>query len=594
MDLRELFEHRRGETVFKERDVATKIFENYYQSRDPQKPGVPQLTYRPYLVDNVSAASDDNRRYAVNLSRRVISYFGSLFAQPPAIWKSALGDDQKSADLHTAWLQHVLLQSRIKTLQPRQSHWLSLRGDAVYHVDWDEEKIRLRTYDPSWCYPAFSNLDIGKVEDILIVFQTSTRWANQHYGTNEQGDSAYVYIYWDEYQAQTQINRTRIPALDRNHDLGMCPFRWIFGSPDGTLAQSDIRDIPSLQDLYNENLLLALDSIRKNVDPAYWGTGFKGNLTPESGTVLAIPNEAATINRFDAGGDAPMIMGVMSMLNQNVEATSGISPISSSGRAQGSIVTGTAVRNQVEAIEARVETRRAAFEDTFSQLGATCFEVLEKIFPKHEQTFPTKAGEQTLKGVEVNGWYDCQAQYGEYFSLDPQMRVQAALSGLGRIWDDKMAIRLAKLPDTTPEEMSARIADYQERQAITTGRAQALSQLAGQTAGQQAKPEDVGGQPSPGPPAGSLPQPASPAPAPGMAQLNVSIQDVQRALALIKPQLRGPVWATADLAVVGMSSNPMVVVGLERDLPIVNSVMQSLHGIALPDSGVHQPRLELA
>jgi hypothetical protein len=155
-----------------------------------------------------------------------------------------------------------------------------------------------------------------------------------------------------------------------------------------------------------------------------------------------------------------------------------------------------------------------------------------------------------------------------------------------------MAIRLADLPDTTPEEMVARIADYQERQAITTGKAQALSQLAAQAAQEKPPPPEQMGQP-PGVPQGAAPQKPEPTQAPAAAGMNVTLADVQRTLKLVETQLRGPVWATGDLAVVGMSANPMVVVGLERDLAIVNSVMQALHGIAVLQVEKDMPRLEL-
>jgi hypothetical protein len=592
MDLHEMYQKRSGMVNFKERDTAARIFEDYYQSRDPKKPGVPQLTYRPYLTDNGPAATADDHRYTVNLSRRVISYFGSMFARPPVTWKAIQDDDKKDADRQTNWLLNVFHHSRLLTLQPRQSHWLSLKGDCVYHVDWDEDKVLVRTYDPSWCYPTFSNLDMGKIEDMLICFQVPTSWANKQYGTNEPGESVHVYIFWDDEMSRTQVGRTQVPRLDRDHKLGFCPFRWVFGSPDGSLAQSDIRDIPSLQDLYNENLLLAMDSIRKQVDPAYWGAGLKGNVSPVPGEVLGLPNAEAKIAVFPTSGDPQMMMGVMQMLEGNIEATSGISPISSQGRASGSIVTGAAVRHQVEAIEARTETRRAAIEDAYAQIGGMCFQVLEKVFPSKEQTFPSKAGQQQLKGSEVGGWYTCHAQYGEYFSLSPQERIQASMQGLGRIYDDHLAIKLAALPDVTPEEMVARIADYQERQAITTGRGQALSQLAAQQAQQTPPTPEKMGAP-PGPPPGSTPSVPSPPPAPGVAGMNVTIEDVSRALKMIEAQLKGPVWATGDLAVVGMSSNPMVIVGLQRDLALVNPVMQAMHGIAVVDAPKGAPRLEL-
>ena len=593
MNLRELFQKRKGETQFKERDVAVKVFENYYQSRDPNKPGIPQITYRPYLIDAVNTSSADNHRYAVNLSRGVVSYFGSLFSQPPKLWKTPLGDDLKSADLQTAWLRSVMKNSRMGTLQPRQAHWLSLRGDATYGVDWTPEgKVMIRTYDPAWCYPQFSALDLGAVEDMLIATEVPTKWVRDNYGIEIAGDTTYLYIYWDKNDQMVQIGEVIVESQTRHHGLGFCPFRWVFGAADGTLAQADVRDLASLQDLYNENLLLAMDSVRKQVDPAYWGSGIKGNLQPTPGEVLGLANDQAKIQRFETGGDPQIQMAVMNMLEQQINQVSGMSPISAQGQARGSIVTGSAVRNQVEAMESRTETRRATLEDAYAQVGEMCLRVAEKIFPNKEQTFPTKEGNATLKGKDIQGWYECAAKYGDILGLSPRERMQVSMQGLGHIYDDKMAIRLADLPDVTPEEMVARLADYQDRQAIAVGRGQGLGQVAAQAVTQQ-PPAAASGQPA-GPPPGSQPQRPSPPPAPGIAGMNVTLEDVERALAMVKSKLKGPVWATGDLAVVGMSANPMLVVGVERDLPIVNSVMAGLHGIAVATAPSGMPRLELA
>lgn len=563
-------------------------------SRDPDKPGIPQITYRPYLIDSVNTGSSDNHRYAVNLSRGVVSYFASTFARMPKLWKTPLGDDFKSADLQSAWLHSVLKRSRIGTLQPRQSHWLSLRGDAVYGVDWDEKEkqVMVRTFDPAWCYPQFSALDLGAVEDMLIATKVPGLWAQQTYGHQNEKDSVMLYIYWTAQDRMVQIDETVITEQTRHHGLGFCPFRWVFGSADGTLAQADVRDLASLQDLYNENLLLAMDTVRKGVDPAYFGTGIKGNLQPTPGEVLGIPNENAKIAPFITGGDPQVIMAVMGMLGETIHQISGMSPISAQGRATGSIVTGTAVRNQVEAMETRSETRRTTLEDAFEQIGEQCFRVLEHIFPTKELTFPDLTGEpQTIKGKDVKKWYECAAQYGDLLGLAPRERMQVAMTGLGRIYDDRMAIRLADLPDTTPEQMIGRMSDYQDRQAIIVGRGQGLGQVAAQAVTQK-PPQAATGAP-PGPPPGSQPQAPSPPPTPGIAGMQVTLQDVERALEMVKAQIKGPVWATGDLAVVGMSAQPMLVVGLDRDLAIVNSVMAGLHGMAVTSVPDGMPRLEL-
>jgi hypothetical protein len=593
MNLKDLYAQRKGQTTFRERDSAYRIFDGYYQSRDPQKPGVPQITYRPYLMDSINSSAAENHRYSVNLHRGVVAYFGSLFSKAPRLWKTPLLGDEKSADIQTTWLRSVFKNSRMGTHQPRNSHWLSLKGDCVYAVDWDlnDKKVLIRTYDPAWCYPQFSAIDLGAIDNMLIAIDVPASWAKEKYGVNVEGESTHLFHYWDDHIFRVDVDTTEITAMGRQHDLGFCPFRWVFGSGDGTMAQADVRDLGALQDLFNENLLLAIDALRKQVDPAYYGTGLKGNLEPKSGEVLGIPNEAAKIAAFPTGGDPQTIMAVMGMIGERIQEISGMSPISAQGRAGGSIVTGTAVRNQVEAMESRTETRRQTLEDSFEQVGEYCFRVLEKIFPNQELTFPGKDGEETLKGSDVKEWYECKAQYGDLLGLGPRERMQVAMQGEGHIYDDLMAIRLADLPDVTPEEMVKRLADFQDRQAIAYGRGQGLGQIAAQSVQQQPPPAASGAQP--GPPPDSMPQKPSPPPAPGVGGMNVTLQDVERALAMIKAQLKGPVYATGDLAVVGMSSNPMLVVGVAKDLPIVNSIMAGLHGIAVAKVPDGMPQLEI-
>jgi hypothetical protein len=594
VNLKDLYGKRKGETQFRERDAAYRIFEGYYQSRDPQKPGVPQITYRPYLIDSISSSAAENHRYSVNLHRGVVAYFGSLFAKTPRLWKTPLMGDEKSADIQTGWLRSVFKNSRMGTQQPRNSNWLSLRGDCVYGVDWDKDdkKVLIRTYDPGWCYPQFSALDLGGIENMLIAIEVPATWAKEKYGISVEGETTYLFHYWDDDIFRVDIDKTEITAMRREHHLGFCPFRWVFGTGDGVMAQADVRDLAALQDLFNENLLLAIDAVRKQVDPAYYGTGLKGNLEPKGGEVLGIPNENAKISKFETGGDPAVIMGVMSMLGDQIHQVSGMSPISAQGRAGGSIVTGTAVRNQVEAMESRTETRRQTLEDAFEQVGEYCFKVLEKVFRTQELTFPGKNGEETLKGSDVKEWYECKAQYGDLLGLGPRERMQVAMQGMGHIYDDLMGIRLADLPDVTPEEMVKRLADFQDRQAIAFGRGQGLGQIAAQSVQQQPPPAATGEQP--GPPPSAMPQKPSPPPAPGVGGMNVTLQDVERALAMVKPQLTGPVYATGDLAVVGMSANPMLVVGVKKDLPIVNSIMAGLHGIAVAKVPDGMPQLELA
>lgn len=595
-DLKKMFDERSSHPLMKARDDAYKIFNNYINSQG--KNGKVQLTFKPFAQMDVRGTGEgQDHKLAINLSRRVHSYFTSTFARVPGLWKLAKGmepEDEKKAARLTFWLEGIFAASRVEAAQARQASWLSGRGDCVFAVDYDDDKgeIYVRTYDPAWCYPTLDPFDVGGVQDILIAFSTPKKWAEKEYNLTIRGEKSnvQVYHYWDHDHFEMQVEETPVPLRTRKHDLGFCPFRWVFGSADGNFAQSDIRDIPSLQDFYNENLLLAMDSIRKQVDKAWIAFGVNKDITPKPGMAIAVKSSDAKLQEFPAGADPAIIMSVMQMLEAGVEATTGISPASSRGQVHG-IGTGAAIRNQVHAVEARNEARKQAFEDAYAMVGNFTFRVLEKRFGEKKVKAMTNNGYIEVSGSDVEGHYLCQAEYGGFVGMDLAQRIQGSLQGLGRIYDDTEAIRLAALPGVNPLAMQKRVDDYQKRLAITAAQAQSFAQHASQS-GQEPSPEQMGQPPMP---AGAAPQQAQPAPSPQSTERGLtSIADIERAIQALKGQLHGSVWAVGELAIAGMAARPLVMVGSEKDLGPVTALMQSVKTHVLPGHPGEMPSLLIA
>lgn len=597
-DLKKMLEERQSHPLMKARDDAYKVFHNYINSQG--KNGKVQLTFKPFAQMDVRGTGEgQDHKLAINLSRRVHSYFTSTFARVPHTWKLPRGmepEDDKKAERLSFWLNGVFSASRVDAAQARQSSWLSGRGDCVFAVDYDEtegkEAILIRTYDPAWCYPTLHPFDVGGVQDMLIAFSTPRKWAEQEYGVAIKGEKSnvQVYHYWDHNHFEMQIEETKVPGHSRKHELGFCPFRWVFGSADGNFAQSDIRDIPSLQDFYNENLLLAMDSIRKQVDKAWIAFGVNKDITPKPGMAIAVKSADAKLQEFPAGADPAIIMSVMQMLEAGVEATTGISPASSRGQVHG-IGTGAAIRNQVQAVEARNEARKQAFEDAYAMVGSYAFRVLEKRFGAKKVKTMTHNGYIEVSGEDVEEHYLCQSEYGGFVGMDLAQRIQGSLQGLGRIYDDTEAIRLAALPGVNPLVMQKRVDDYQKRLAITAAQGQALAQHAMQNT-QEPTPEQMGQPPMP---AGAAPQQAQPAPSPQSTQRGLtSIADVERAIEALKGKLHGSVWAVGELAIAGMAARPLVMVGSEKDLGPVTALMQSVKTHVLPGHPGEMPSLLIA
>lgn len=539
--LKKLYEERKGSDDFRRRDQLYDELQRVFDSDEKQRGG--DGAYRPNLQDPSSGgdAAGDAEEIVVNQVRRVVNHFAAMFAYPPRVMVMPLlmaEDDKKSfasADALTQYNDHVLDQSNIATMHPRVSHWLSLRGDAVYGVDWGllggwgsmgrlKRGIRVFTFDPRHCYPMLSEFDLGAVDDMLIALEISQEQAKEMF---DVGDDVVgnmhrprVFYYWTAKEFRVAIEDHELTDLGNQHDLGFCPFRWIFGDPSGRFAQADVREVPKLQRTFNEGLLLAIDAIRKQVDPSWWfSSELAEDVEPVAGTANAL-GPGANVGRWEIAADPQIILGVMRYLEDSIQATTGVSPISMSGAApQTSHVTGTAVRHQVEAAEARAETRKALLQAAYSRLAEYVLLITRAKIKGDQLVFFRNAdGLQRMSPNQIAEYVDAEAEYGGFLGLAPEMRVQIALQGLGHLWDRGYAIgNIVDLPGITPEAMTKRIAADALNQAHDQAQAQQAMQGGGDQQG-GGQPGAPGGQPGGGQGAPTMQRPQRPSP-PGGPQL---------------------------------------------------------------------------
>jgi len=520
--LKDLYEERRASDEFRVRDQKYAELQRVYDSEDARSGG--DSSYRPNLQDPNQGgdAERDAEEIVVNQVRRVVNHFAAMFAYPPRVMVAPLileNDQQKfvGADALTDYNNHVMNKSNIATLHPRVSHWLSLRGDGVYGVDWGllgswgsmgnlKRGVRIFTFDPMFCYPMTSRFDLGAVDDMLIALQITPEQAKEMYDVgdevigNEQNPR--VFMYWTSKRFRVAIEDHELTKFGKDFDLGFCPFRWIFGDPSGRFAQSDVREIPKLQKTFNEGLLLAIDAIRKQVDASWWYSSDQNqDIEPVPGTAHAL-GPGAAVGRFEIAADPQIILGVMQYLEQSIQATTGVSPISVQGAApQTSHVTGSAVRHQVEAAEARAETRKALMQAAYSRLAEYVLMVTKKAGLQEPIHFRSGSTLAKVTAEQIAEYVEADAEYGGFLGLAPEVRVNIALAGLGHLWDDEYATaNVLDLPGTTPSVMRERIAAYQLNQAKAQAKAQQAMQGGGdeQGGGQPGAPGAAppGGQPS--------------------------------------------------------------------------------------------------
>lgn len=491
-DLKGLFEERSGARSFKMRNAAYKLFESTYNSEDVERP-ILDLAYRPNNVDGVQIGQDENiRKIVINQVRRVVAHFSAMFSHRPRIYVMPIQEnDIERVERESDYIDHVLRTSNLDALHAQQSHFLSLRGDAVFGVDWNPvegsmPRVMVKIYDPRNCYPLFSPHDLGAVEDMLIAMRVHPEWAKTAFqlppGVVDPQKQCELFYYWTANELHVQVEHYAVQRAFRQHDLGFCPFRWVFGDPSGLMAQADCREVPKLQDVYNEALLLTIDAVRKQVDPAWYVTGVPKDITPEPGVANALPQDAS-VGRWPIEADPNIILTVMSSLEQAIYTTTGVSPISMEGRAGGSIVTGAAVRHQVEAADSRAETRKVLLEATYARLGEMILKVTNQRYPEELVTYVGRLGVRQVQGKTFVRQAICGANYSDFVSQTPEQRFQIGLQGLGRVWDTEYVVgNVLNLPGTNPKEMASRLKAFQIDQAKIAAEAQAAAQKIAQEA----------------------------------------------------------------------------------------------------------------
>lgn len=525
-DLRGLWEERSAARSFRIRNAAYELFEAAYNSETADRSSL-NLAYRPHHVGNVQVGQDsDIQKIAINQVRRVVAHFASMFSHRPRVYSVAQHESgNEQAQRESDLLEHVFRVSNLDSLHAQQSHFLALRGDAVFAVDWNPTEgtsphVVVRTYDPAHCYPLFSPHDLGGCEDMLIAMRVHPAWARMTFnlptGVVNPDRQASLFYYWTAEALFVQVEDYEVKREHREHKLGFCPFRWVFGDPSKLMAQADCREVPKLQEVFNEALLLTLDAVRKQVDPAWWVTGVPKDITPEPGSANALP-ENSQVGRWPIEADPQIIMAVMSSLEDAIYTTTGVSPISMHGQARGSIVTGSAVRHQVEAADARSETRKVLLEAAYARLGEMILQVTNTIYPQELMQFMSPKGLQKVQGSDLPKQPVCMASYGDFVSQAPEQRFQIAMQGLGRLWDEQFAIdHILNLPGIDPGRMVERLHAYQIGQAKIASEAQVAAQHIAQQAQaeqeQQQGPGQAGQQGQAGPPAQRPQRPPQPSP----------------------------------------------------------------------------------
>ena len=583
IELQKLWEERSQQPEMKMRDMAYKTYENAYLSRtaDGERQNV---AWRPIMLDGQT--SDTAGREPINLAKQFGLHHTSAMARPPRTWNEPGPGGEDVSQKNTALIHRVFRESEIRLLQVKQAYHLAANGDAVYGLAYDRgedarRRCWVRVVKPIHCYPAIDDAEApGALKDNLITYEVRKGWAERAYGivVPQNKSTVRVYEYWDDEYRLIQVEKVKVHHMTVHHELGFVPWYWCFNQVPGMFAQADIAETPKIQGAMNELWILGQDAVRRNVDKAYYAVGHKGTVQPQPGKAVGFPNPNTRIDEFPTAAPPQMITQFMAYAQGHAQAMAGISPISSEGMIEGSNVTGSAIRHQVEAIEARAESKRAAVEAAYSWLGEHILNIYEQKLGDHQLRLRIGEQEVSHSGDRVGDWKHCLASYGSFEGLATMDRGNWAMQGLGRVHGRRTAIALA-YPERDVESMEREIDAYQLDQAVLTAKAQAAAQevlQSGQEPGAANPAPGPGGQATgrAAPHAPPVQMPQRP-PEPGIAKMGkpATLDDLKLLLRLLQGKLRGDVYAVGEMAIVGMAIVPEVAVVEDRDLPLVQSTL---------------------
>lgn len=606
-ELEAVLDARAQSSEFRERDAKYQAFRRAFVTIDSRgaRRGSDIGGRRVMMWDDNNAAMNTSRSPAmpiINMVKQAVRHHKAKVASIPVIRNAVWHSDQTPASrANERLLQSFFGNNGNKAVHLAAMNDLSLYGDCVLGLEWDESserKLWQRAINPWYCYPTLDPTRPGVMYDLLVAMIVDKFWAISTYGEMARGGPEEVervfgsytegrlFIYWDDTHKYTALIGGRSGAAApkgilfcQRHGIGFVPFVWVFNDSAGMFAQSDIADIPPLQDKINDLFKIYFDAARKNIDKAYWGRMLgRETVLPRAGEVISFNDPNAAIFEFPNAVPPDSIMGMLQQLQGISNQSAGISPVSAEGTVQGSIITGTAIRRQIEAIESRVATKMVSLENAYGEIAGMALRIMDAV------------GIEVAKTDRID-WWHCEAKYRETAGLPIPQRQELALQVLGRLAGIETAAEIA-WPDRDPEVVMDEIERYQVNLATISAKAQ----LEAQKMAAEYQPQQQSGAaiPPPGGPAG--PQvPGAPTP-PGLAGFGkpVTIGQLKDGLTMVR-SLHGQVWAVGEIAITGLSLAPEVKVENKKDVPFVTSALQAMKAVVTEGKPVDgEPSIQIA
>jgi hypothetical protein len=612
-----LAQDRRRSTVARKRMALYGEASNYYWGTQPK--GGDGTTWATNslglaLVRHTGSAMDLPRTISSNRIAPIVNDHYALLGRLPAVRTDIPSGGVEKAEHQDKYLYSTYELSSMEYQQAQVGFFLSNYGDACYalEVDWDRDRrVVISSVDPQYCYPSwYRGYRKFELYDMIIAYYESDDVLERDFDYKPKSstrESCLVVTYISPFQRTVVIGEDLYQPYDTvEWNLGFCPAVWMQSYiTDGSLANSDVRELQQLQDLYDFNLNMQVDGA---VGWVFGLTGIKDPLERDApletgpGATIALGDKGDIINR-PGGGDPSFLRSFQSELVDQMNTSAGTSSVRQQGMPDKSNISGHALRAAQGPESTRLDMRQVIMGRSFQILNSYLFKMQEvapllgdkefEIDGRYKgRSFTTKF----LPKRDIDGWYRTSVTWDALLGMSKAQRIAAAgqAKALRLMPDRKLREWIG---EDDPEQAKEEIYRDMVEEAVAQARAQMEAQKVMQGGDEGAHPPPPGGPAEQAPSSsgqgpqiptsrpvrppylgqgGANPTPgASPTGAPpGVNPMGVTIAQIKAALQQVS--LKGSVFVLGELAVTGRTLAPKLAISDYRDHGKVVTAMRPL------------------
>jgi len=563
------------------------------------------------LQRDLGVSNQMNHRVYANKAAAVVDDYQALLGRKPQV-RFLPPDGSPQSQLKVTKLDRYMLDtydmSDMDFQQAECGFFLPTLGDACYVLEpyfppeLREKKIGrvgISALGPNFGYPSFlKGFRRFQLRDLIIFMLDDPEVIEEEYGikVKKKDDMVPIVTYLSRWQRTVVVGDQQVAHVE--HDLGFVPAEWMHNKMVRSnlgmhqFANSEIRNVRALQDRQNYAMAVQDDALLYATYPMIHGK----NLDAFSGGQLEVGAGAVNFSNVEGelsilGSTAnPAAAGdIIHGTTQDIYTAAGTSSVRAEGDQHSSIQTGRSIHAAQGPQATRLDLKQSLLGYGIERLNQKVLMMQERVpslahpFEIHGREKGQEFREEFDPKADIDGWYQNRVSWDAMIGMNTQQKTVVAMQGMaGKIWDQIYAMELVGIED--PVRMRERIQEGEADEMARQAQIQQGAQSQGQPGqGMQAAPHvpgvklpGGGGAKGGGGAPQSMPfRPPSmsqPGPQGGVPQ-GVALDAIQNALHAVALKLKGTVFAVGDLATMGQSMTPKLMITNFRDHePITTAV----------------------